>query len=207
MPTTNELEKLLAKQPCKTCRANRNIKPCPGHALGNDAGNDYDDDALRTKTTAEYSHGKTGSKSPQLRPDTTDLKKWLDIAYDKESGIFALKLNDPRFTSEQKENFAQKLLSAWKEFRHIHNLIDPIHDPRIVKDALGNVTITLLVPGKLFGLLLQHLVSNQLLSKERADYYLKQQQTFATHRPTLSTLTTPLQRAMNPFRTPKLEVK
>ncbi len=212
MSLTNDFEKQLAKQPCNICKANRSIKKCPGHALGNDAGEEVgnDDGLLQAKHPNEGTDNKkTSLKTPALRPDTAELKKWLNISYDKESGIFSIKLDDPRFTPEQKNEFVQQLLSAWKEFRNNHGLTHSSYDPHIIKDALGNVTITLLLPNNLFKLFLQFLVNKDLLSQEMAQYHLAQPQNNvgSENRDAYrDSLPLSLQRMMNPFLGPRMKI-
>jgi hypothetical protein len=206
MPIVNDFEAQLKLQPCSTCRANRNIRKCPGHALGNEGRGDVDATA---KDTASVGNNTGVKKSdPTLRLDHISLTNFLRVTHDKESEVFTVTLDHPQLTPAQRTHYIKTILDAWQAFRQIYNLSGNAFDPKIITDTLGNTTITLLVPRELFGQFIQMLAAKQLLGEEQAKALQSQNQLHIDNmRHSFSSMTSPLERMLNPARTPKIEVK
>ncbi|MDX2165385.1 MAG: hypothetical protein SFW07_08265 [Gammaproteobacteria bacterium] len=208
MPLVNDFEAQLKLQPCSTCRANRNIRKCPGHTLGNEGSDNSDIDATAKDTPSTKNYVGTKKPDPTLRLDNSSLANFLRVTHDKESEIFTVTLDHPQLTPAQRTHYIKTILDAWQEFRQIHNLSGNAFDPKIITDALGNTTITLLVPRELFGQFIQMLAAKQLLGEEQAKALQSQNQLHIENmRRSFSCMTTPLERMLNPARTPRPEVK
>ena len=209
MPIVNDFEAQLKLQPCSTCRANRNIRKCPGHALGNEGGDVDDLDAATAKDTDSLGDNTGVKKSdPTLRLDKSSLTHFLRVTHDKESEIFTVTLDHPQLTPAQRTHYIKTILDAWQEFRQIHNLSGKAFDPKVITDALGNTTLTLLVPRELFGQFIQLLAAKQLLGEEQAKALQSQNQLHIDNmRRSFSSMISPLERMLNPARTPRPEVK